>query len=69
MMVSTADDFCNQFGCRSGLTKPGPNLDPNCFDTNGISERIFFKNVDFEKYQQIKKKHEKLPSRQRVKMV
>ena len=42
----------------------GPDLD----STNILMELVkeFFEKVDFENNQQTKKKHEKLPSRQRV---
>ena len=46
----------------------GPDLDPNCFDADGIFLKEFFKKVNFEKNQQTTKKHAKLPSRQKVKV-
>ena len=36
------------------------------FDTDSIPELFFFEKIDFEKNQQTTKKHEKLPSSQRV---
>ena len=60
---------CNQFGTRSGPTKcqqnVRPDLDPNCL-TLMVFLKDFFEKVDFEKNQQMAKKHAKLPSRERV---
>ena len=55
----SADDICKQFGPRSDLTKLRP-------DTLMLFLKEFFEKVDFEKHQQTTKKHEKLPSGQRV---
>ena len=54
LIVSSADNFCKQFGPRSCLKKiasPGSQM----FDSDGIPEGIF-KKVDFEKNQQMTKK-------------
>ena len=66
-----ADILCKQFGPRSGPTEyrhsVGPDLDPNHLTLSLIVFLIeFFENVDFEKTLQPTKKHEKLPSMQRV---
>ena len=50
----------------SGLTKVGPDLDPN-YLTLMVFPIFFFENVDFEKNQQTTKRQAKLPSRQRIK--
>ena len=36
--------------------------------TNGISEKMFLKEVNFEKNQQMAKKHTKIPSMQHIKL-
>ena len=60
LLASSADNLCKQFG-------------PRCLiwiqtvrHSDGINKRIFEKD-DFEKYQQMTKTDEKLPSIQRVK--
>ena len=50
--MPSADNFCKQFGPRSGLTK--------LFDTLMVFLKEFFKKVDFEINQQTTIKHEKL---------
>ena len=66
-----ADNLCKQFGSRPGPTEyrisVGPDLDPNHLTLTLIEFLIeFYENVDFEKNLQTTKKHEKLPSMQRV---
>ena len=50
---------------------PKPDLDPILFDTQmGFMKEFFLKKwLNFEKSQQTKKKHEKLPRRQRVNLI
>ena len=45
----------------------GPDLDPNCLTLWYSSKNFFSEKVDFEKNQQMTRKHEKLPKRQKVK--
>ena len=61
--MSSADNHYKQFGPRQSV---GPDLDPNCL-TLIVYPKESSKKVDFENNQQTTKKHEKLPSRQRVK--
>ena len=60
-LVSSADNLCKQFGPRSGLI-----WIQAVGQSDGIPGRIFRKKNDFEKNQPMRKKHAKLPSRQRV---
>ena len=69
-LMSAADNFWKQFGPKSGPTKLRPvfsrsDLDSNCLTLMVFLEE-FFKKVYFEK-KSADKKHEKLPSRERVK--
>ena len=65
----SADNFCKQFGTRSGPTERLTCSGSKLFDTLMVFLKEFFEKVDFEKNQQTTKKHEKLPRRQRVKRV
>ena len=56
LLVSSADNFCKQFAPRSGPTFFPAWSGSKIFDTSHITERIFFKKIDFEKNQQAKKK-------------
>ena len=47
-IVSSADNFCNQFGSRSGLTKCRTWSRSNSFDTQMVFLKEFFEKVDFE---------------------
>ena len=60
-VVLSTDNFCKQFGPNkiSDL-----NLIQAVWHSDGIPERIF-KKIDFENNQQMIKKNEKLPSRQK----
>ena len=64
LVVSSADKLCKQFGLRSSF---------KLFDTLVVFLNIYFfeKKVDFERKRlknlQTTKRHDKLPSRQRVK--
>ena len=55
LQVLSADNFCKQFGPRSGPNKAQQNvrsdLDPNCL-TLMVFLKEFFKKVDFEKDKQ-----------------
>ena len=55
--MSNAEYLCKQFGPRSGF---------KLFGTLMVFLKEFFKNIDFEKNEEMAKNHEKLPSRQRV---
>ena len=57
LLLSSANNLCKQFGPRSGSI---------LFDTLMVFMKEFFKKVDFEKNHKKTKKHEKLPSKQRV---
>ena len=46
-----ADNFCKQFGPRSGPTQVGPDLDPNC-----LTLMVFLKDPKFPKRFILKKK-------------
>ena len=63
--MSSADNFCKQFGPRSGPTKRRALSGSNLFDTQMVFLKEFFKKVDFEKNQQTTKKHEKFPRGQK----
>ena len=65
-LVSSADNFFKQFRTRSGRTECRAWSGSKLFDTLMVFLKEFFEKVDFEKNQQTTKKHEKLPSRQRV---
>ena len=65
-LVSSAGNLCKQFGSRSGPTKCRARSGSKLFGTLKVFLKEFFEIFDFEKNQQTTKKHEKLPSRQRV---
>ena len=67
ILVSSADNFCKQFGPRSDLTKRRACSGFKLFDTPVVFLKFFFENVDFEKNQQTTRKYAKLSSRKRVK--
>ena len=61
-LVSSADNFCKQFGPRPGLTKCRAWSGSNLFDTQMVFLKQFWKKRWFwEKNQQTTKKHEKYP--------
>ena len=57
----SADNFCKQFGPRSGPTKRQAPSGSNLFDTLIVFLKEFVEKVDFEKNQQTTKKHENFP--------
>ena len=61
LLVSSADNFCKQFGPRSGPTKCPAWSGSNLFHTQMVVPKEFFEKVDFEKKQQMRKRHEKFP--------
>ena len=67
LLESSADNFCKQFGPRSGSTKCLALSGSKLFDTLVVFLKEFFKKVDFEKYQQTTTKDEKFPTGQIVK--
>ena len=67
LLVSSADNFCKQFGPRSGPRKRLAWSGSNLFDTLMVFLEEFFEKVDFENNQQTTKKHENLRRGQRVK--
>ena len=69
LLVSSADDLCKQIGPRSGPTKCRAWSWSKLFDTLMVFLKEFFEKVQIEKNQQTTKKHEKLPSRQRVEQI
>ena len=52
LLVSSADNFCKQFGSRSGS---------DLFDTQLVFLKEYFEEVYFEKNQQTTKKHGNFP--------
>ena len=54
--MSSTDNFCEQFGPRSGLTKSESKL----FDTLMLFLKKFFENDDFEKKTADDKTHENI---------
>ena len=65
--MSPADNYWKQFRPGSGPTSCRAWSGSKLFDTLLTFLKEFFEKVDFEKNQQTTKKHEKLPSMQRVK--
>ena len=65
----SADNLCKQFGPRSGPTKCRAWSGSKLFNNLMVFLKEFFKKVDFEKNLQTTKKHPKLPSRQRAKLL
>ena len=59
--------FANSLNPDQALQHIEADMDPNCL-TLMIFLNEFFEKVDFEKSQQMTKKHAKLPSRDRVKV-
>ena len=59
LLVSSADNLCRQSGPRSFPKEHRTWSASKLFDTLGVFLKDFFKNVDFEKSQQMTKKHEK----------
>ena len=55
----SADNFCKQFGPRSGLTGHQASSGSKLFDTQILFMKYFFVKIDFEKNQQTTKKREK----------
>ena len=49
LQVSSADNFCKQFGARSGPTKCPAWSGSKLFDTLLLFLKEFFENIDFEK--------------------
>ena len=65
LLVSSAvTTFANSLDPDQVRQYVGPDLDPNCL--THIFLKYFFEKFSFEKNQQTTKKHEKLPSMQRV---
>ena len=64
--MPSADNFCKQFGPRSGPTKRRACSGSKLYDTLMVFLKEFFKKiVDFGKKQQTSKKHAKFPRRPR----
>ena len=59
-------NICKQFESRLGLTKGRSRSGSKLFGTLIVLLKEFFKKVHFEKNQQTTKKHEKLPTMQKV---
>ena len=60
LLVSSADNFCQPIGPRSGLTKCQACSGFNLFDTQMVFLKEFYeKKNDFEKVGRQQKKHEK----------
>ena len=55
LTVSSADNFCKQFGLRSGLTICRAWSESKLFDTLKVFLYKFFENIIFEKIQQTPK--------------
>ena len=66
LLVSSADSISKRFGSISGLTKCQACSGCKLFDTLIVLLRYFFKKLILKQIQQETKKHEKLPSMQRV---
>ena len=49
LLVSSAENFCKQFGPRSGLTNCRAWSGPKLFLTLIVFRKLFFEKVDFEK--------------------
>ena len=62
--MSSAENFCEQFGPRSGPTKCRARSEFKLFDTLMVFLKEFFGKIDFEKNEQTSKMHAKLPSKQ-----
>ena len=67
LLVTSADNFCKQFGPRSGLLERQTWSGSNLFDTQMVFLKEFLEKVDFEKNQQTTKKHDIFLRGQRVK--
>ena len=52
LLVLSGDNFCKQFGPRSGLTKHRACSGPKLFDTNGIQKKNLGKKMILKKNQQ-----------------
>ena len=61
LLVWSADNLCKQFGPIPGPTKCLVWSGSNLFDTQVVFLKEFIEKVDFEKNQQMTKKHEKFP--------
>ena len=59
LLVPSADNFCKQFGPRSGPTNGRAWSGFKLFDTLMVFLKEFFEKADFERNQQTTKKHEK----------
>ena len=57
----SAENFCKQFGTRSGPTESRAWSGSNLFDTQMVFLKYIFEKIDFEKNQQTKEKHEQFP--------
>ena len=66
LLVSSAHYFCKQFKPRLSPTKCWALSGSNLFDTQMVFLKFFFEKVDFEKFQQTTKYHERLLRMQRV---
>ena len=58
LLVSSSDNFCKQFGPRTGPTKCEAWSLSKLFDTLTVFLKEFFEKYDIEKIQQKTKKHE-----------
>ena len=67
LLMSSADNFCKQFGPRAGPTKCRSWSGSKLFDTLIVFLKDFVKKADSEKIQQTTTKAWKLPSMQKVK--
>ena len=56
LLVSSSDNFCKQFGSRSGPTKCRAWSGSKLFDTLMVFLKDFFENGDFEKISKKDKK-------------
>ena len=59
--MSSADNFCKQFGPRSGPTFCRACSGSKLFDTQMVFLKEFLEKDEFEKKQQTTKKHKKFP--------
>ena len=61
VLLSSADNFCEQLDPDQDRQNVGPDLDPNCFDTLMVFLKEYFEKVDFEKNQQTTKNMQNYP--------
>ena len=66
LLVSSADNFCKQFGPWSGPTKRRTWSGSNQFDTQMVFLKDFFEKVNLEKNLRKQKKHDNFSRGQRI---